>query len=243
MRLPFWTALDSESDPNMDIETRLAILEQLYQIYESFSRVHKVACGKGCALCCTRNVTLTTLEGYYIVKHLGPVGQAEVYTRLRQQASQKRLEPSLTINAMAEFCAKGLPLPDEPNDPHWGPCPILAGELCPLYPARPFGCRAMISERNCHDTGYADMPPLLLSASNVILQTIEHVDADGFSGNFTDVLLFLAEPENLRAYVQGQPGLPGEGLLANRPLTVLMLAPEHRTAIQPLIRAIQGLQG
>jgi Fe-S-cluster containining protein len=228
---------------NMNLENRLAVLEQLYQVYEKFIGVHEVACGKGCSLCCTRNVTLTTLEGYYIVKHLGPDGQAAVFHGLRKYAARDRLRPRLTINAMAECCARGLDVADEPGDPGWGSCPVLDGDLCPLYRIRPFGCRAMISRQNCHDTGYADMPDLVLTANNVMLQTIEHIDAKGFSGNFTDVLLFLAESQNRRAYAAGQLGPPGEGLLANRPLTVLMIPPEHRAAIRPLIRAIQALRG
>jgi hypothetical protein len=243
LHLPFWIGPDREGGINMNLKNGLAVLEQLYQIYENFFGAQKMACGKGCSLCCTRNVTLTTLEGYYIVKHLGPVGQAAVFHGLRKYAALERLRPKLTINAMAECCSQGLDAPDEPSDPGWGSCPALAGDLCPLYRARPFACRAMISRQSCHDTGYADMPDLVLTASNIILQTIEHIDAKGFSGNFTDVLLFLAESENRKAYALGQLGTPGEGLLANRPLTVLMVPPEHRKAIQPLIQAIQALRG
>ena len=115
---------------NMNVETRLAVLGQLYHIYEQFIGAEKVACRKGCALCCTRNVTLTTLEGYYIVKHLGPQGQAEVFQALRQQAAGPRLRPGLTINGMAACCARGGEIDDESGDP----APFMLQDLLAVGP-------------------------------------------------------------------------------------------------------------
>lgn len=47
----------------MNIDKKRVVLEQIYEIYDNFSKGFDVACKKYCANCCTRNVTMTTLEG------------------------------------------------------------------------------------------------------------------------------------------------------------------------------------
>jgi hypothetical protein len=47
----------------------------MYAIYEDFMEKEKFACQKYCAHCCTRNVTITTLEGYNIPKRATPATQ------------------------------------------------------------------------------------------------------------------------------------------------------------------------
>ena len=54
----------------MDISTKLAVLRQIYRIYDEFSRNQRIACERYCAQCCTAHVTMTTLEGYMIVEYL-----------------------------------------------------------------------------------------------------------------------------------------------------------------------------
>ena len=50
----------------MNLAKKLVVLEQIYEIYDNFAKGLDVACKKYCANCCTRNVTMTTLEGYKI---------------------------------------------------------------------------------------------------------------------------------------------------------------------------------
>lgn len=52
----------------MEINTKLAVLDQIYKVYDDFIGKLELACQKHCAHCCTFNVTLATLEGYRIVK-------------------------------------------------------------------------------------------------------------------------------------------------------------------------------
>jgi hypothetical protein len=61
----------------MDIKTKLAVLTILYSIYEDFVSSFTLACEKHCALCCTRGVTLTTIEGYMILDHLVSKGKSD----------------------------------------------------------------------------------------------------------------------------------------------------------------------
>ncbi|MBW1709950.1 MAG: hypothetical protein JRJ73_08730, partial [Deltaproteobacteria bacterium] len=48
----------------MDLNLKIAVLDQICRIYDEFVAKLDIACEKYCADCCTRNVTMTTLEGY-----------------------------------------------------------------------------------------------------------------------------------------------------------------------------------
>ena len=225
----------------MDLDLRLKLLEQLYAIYGDFIRQQPLACTKGCSQCCTCNLTVTTLEGEYLRRKLHVEQHSDVLLHLLAVADRPRYRPSVTLNRLADMCVRGEDPPEEENDPDWGACPMLKKDICPLYAARPFGCRCMVSRKDCRKTGYAEVDPLVLTINDIFLQHIEHIDAKGYSGNFTDILLFLDRPEAAASYQQGQLGSPPEGLLANQPLFTLMIPPEHREAVAPVLKAIRGI--
>jgi Fe-S-cluster containining protein len=202
----------------------------------------KFACQKYCAHCCTRNVTITTLEGYNILKHLDTATQTELMKKIQRQAEKKHFIPKVTINRMADLCAKDQELPEEENNENWGECPVLDEKLCPVYLQRPFACRCMLSIQNCATNGFADVPSWVISVNNVMLQYIEHIDAQGFSGNFTDIMLFLNDPQNYQPYENDRLTDPPQTLLANQPVYVLMVPPEDRTRIEPLMHAIRNIR-
>lgn len=54
----------------MHLNLKLSALDQIYEIYDNFISGLEVACKRGCAHCCTTRVTLTTIEGYYIINQL-----------------------------------------------------------------------------------------------------------------------------------------------------------------------------
>lgn len=226
----------------MDLNLRLELLDQLYAIYGDFIRQQPLACTKGCSQCCTCNLTVTTLEGEYLRRRLSPQQHGEVMQRLASVADRPRYRPSVTLNRLADICARGEDPPEEENDPDWGACPLLTDDLCPLYDLRPFGCRCMVSRHDCRKTGYAEIDPLVLTVGDLFLQHIEHIDAKGYSGNFSDILLFLHQPAAAAGYQQGQLGAPPEGLLANQPLFTLMIPPEHREAVAPVLTAIRAIK-
>ncbi len=225
----------------MDVEIRLAVLDRIYAIYDDFAGELDVACRKYCALCCTCNVTLTTLEGYQIAKDLIATGQSHLLEKMQAESGRKRFQPAVTINALAEDCMQGKEPPEETSDPAWGPCPLLKDAECPFYRVRPFGCRCMLSKQNCQETGFAEMDSLVLTVNNVFLQYIEHIDARGFSGNLTDVLAFMASIENRRQYKTNHlPNTPAN-LITNRPIKVLMIPPEHRPEIKPILNSLNSI--
>jgi hypothetical protein len=211
-------------------------------IYDRFVGEFDLTCKKYCAHCCTANVTMTTLEGYRIVSHLHATGEAEILETIAGQPNPERFIPRVSINRMADICANDGDPPEEQLNPEAGPCSILTDDACPLYPVRPFGCRCMVSARNCGETGFADMDPFILTVNDVFLQHLEHIDAQGYTGNFSDVMQYLATAGNRDNYAAGRIGPAPAGLVANQPVFVLMIPPEHRQRIQPLLEQIRAIQ-
>ena len=86
------------------------------------------------------------------------------------------------------------------------------------------------------------MDPFMLTVNDVFLQHLEHIDAQGYTGNFSDVMQFLSSDDNRQNYAAGQLGRPPAGLVANQPVFVLMIPPEHRERIQPILKQIRSIQ-
>ncbi len=226
----------------MDLNAKLTILERMVDIYDRFVGEFDLACEKYCAHCCTANVTMTTLEGYRIFNHLEKTGEMRHLETIAQKAHPDRFTPRVSINRLADICARDSDPPEEHIDPAAGPCPVLADNACSLYPVRPFGCRCMVSVRNCGETGFADMDPFILTVNDVFLQHLEHIDAQGYTGNFADVMQFLDSDKNRQNYAAGRLNAAPDGLVANQPVFVLMIPPEHRERIQPVLTQIRSIQ-
>lgn len=219
---------------------QLAVLDRLYEIYDRFIGRFPVACQKFCARCCTCNVSLTTLEARKIVQALDFDSQRDFLHLLKKQMTGPRFLPKITTNRLADICLAGEDPPEEASDPSWGPCPLLTDNACPIYDARPFACRCMVSRNQCADAGAADMEDLILTVNHVFLQYIEHVDKNGLSGNLSDVLARCIAQES------GDSGLTSgplqNTLIANAPLKALLIPPEHREKIAPILDAIRAIQ-
>lgn len=225
----------------MDVEKRLKLLEKIYRIHDAYASNTQTACQKGCAACCTCNVTATTMEVLLIYHHLASPDRMEWLEAKVSPAPPGRFQPKVTINQMVSMCARGEELPEETNNPMAGGCPLLENDLCAIYPKRPFGCRAMLSSSDCSLHGEAQMPSLMLSINNVIMQYLEAIDQPGGSGNFIDVLRFFTDTANRRSYTHGKAVLPSKGLLINRSFPVLMVPPEHRTSIGSLVQSLKAV--
>jgi Fe-S-cluster containining protein len=222
----------------MEIDRKLKALGRIYAVYDEFVRTQETACRMHCARCCTTRVTLTTLEAYHIIQTL-PAGEAQkLFARIRAASGLRRFRPRVTTNELAELCAADAeqPLEEEFTDEK---CPLLAGELCAIYAVRPFNCRCFISRVNCAEGGYADVDECSLAVNTLFLQTIEHLDADGCSGNLLDL---LADEGKRQSCVGGTLPCAGNGLIANRPLKVLMIPPEHRAKIEPIMRKLREIR-
>ncbi len=226
----------------MDLNSKLGILDQIYRVYDEFVAGLHTACKKYCAGCCTRNVTLTTLEGYFIATHMISYGKSSLFENIERAIPERRFQPKTTTNRLADLCMKGEDPPEEKHENLSESCPLLKDNLCPIYPVRPFGCRCLVSKQDCRKQGYAEIDPFILSVNNLFLQFIEHVDFQGFSGNLIDVLKFMASKNNRRSYKRNTLNNPDTGLIPNLKITVLMIPPEHRVEIKPILNALQNIK-
>ena len=225
----------------MDIRAKLAALKNIYRIYDEFAASLELACKKHCAPCCTTSVTVTTIEGYTIIQQLTSDKDRDWMVGIRQATKLPHFQPAITTNQLARMCAQGIEPPEE-KQPERNPCPFLSQNECPVYAVRPFGCRCLLSRHDCGTYGYAKIDDFVLSVNTVVLQIIEHLDADGCTGNMLDVLAVMAEQGNRQAYQQGKLNCVSTGLIANQPLKVLMIPPQHRTRMEPILQSLRKIR-
>ncbi|MGD8521734.1 MAG: YkgJ family cysteine cluster protein [Desulfobacterales bacterium] len=226
----------------MNIAAKLTILDQIYSIYEEFANTLELACKKQCSFCCTTNVLLTTLEGYKIIDTLISNDKFDAIKKIITAPATARYRPELTTNQIAKMCADGRQLPEEVGTQNWEECFFLIDNECPIYELRPFGCRCLVSRHNCGEKGYAEVDDFVISVNTVILQTIEHADVQGCTGNLVDVLGVLSSENNQEAYRSNALTCQKSGLIPNYPLTVLMIPPEHRTRMEPILQKLRQLK-
>ena len=225
----------------MDITSKLTILDQIYAVYDRFAASLDLACKRYCDHCCTAGVTLTTLEGYKIINEWKATTTPEVIQKIQAASELSRFRPQLTINHLAQLCAEGLDPPEEPKNEDLPVCPLLSNHECSIYELRPYGCRCLVSRHNCGQRGYAEIDDFVLSVNTVFLQTIEHVDAGGCTGNLVDVLQAMSNEENREAYGKCALHCSANRLVPNRPLKVLMTPPEHRPKMEPILQELRQI--
>ena len=207
------------------------LLAEIYQLHEQYTREQETACRPGCAVCCTCNVTMTSLEYAFMVRGMDAGEQKSLRESIMQNRSEKRFQPVYTINKMATLCLEGKDLPEEENDPAWGRCPLLREEMCTVYETRPLGCRMLLSEIRCRQMGYARMSPFIVTLNNLFMQVVEHLDARGTSGNLTDMILWQTDPQGKDAGMAVRPF----HILNNVRAPVFMVPPEHQERVRPLM--------
>jgi Fe-S-cluster containining protein len=223
-----------------DTPQKLKALQAIYRIHGRLMDSFDLACRMGCSTCCTRNVALTSLEAYHLTSQLGDNGRKEALVRIHAHSSKQRLIPAITINTMATRCMNGEDLPEEHSDPAWGPCPLLEDGLCTIYPIRPFACRSMASQKDCSRSGMADMSDFMMTVNNVFMQYLEHLDQGGIYANLSDLLPLMALEEIRGTFLEtGRLKPPSSSFLENRPVAILMVPPEHRQRITPILEELQ----
>jgi Fe-S-cluster containining protein len=225
----------------MNLEQRLNILKKIYGLYNDASKHLDVACKKNCAACCTPNVTMTTLEGYLIAGHMISNDQAELFENIQANISENRFKPEITTNRLADLCMKGDDPPEEEKKYSNKSCPLLKDNLCLIYEVRPLGCRCFMSKHDCSKAGYAEVDPFVMTLNTLFMQFVEHIDSMGFTGNFADVLLLMASDENRGKYKMNTLNNSGVELVPNLEINVLMVPPEHRLKVKPLIDALLSM--
>ena len=165
------------------------ILEIIFDRFDNWSTQFGFACDKGCAVCCTTDVSITALEGELILDHIVTNHSPRWLT---DKLDVPPVHRSLlqTTNDYAEACLEGRQPEEEKR--RGGICPFLQDVWCSIYPARPFSCRCFASTVCCRREGSALLPAEYLSAATAVSQIIEHVGQFGLWGTMIDVLTLQA---------------------------------------------------
>lgn len=227
----------------MLLDEQIDALARIYHVLDDTLDSKALACHRGCSSCCTRNVTMTTLEGYRIITLLNQTKEMGLLERLSASAGESPFLPEFTINDLARRCAENDAISEKNQPSNREVCPLLLDDTCTIYAARPLACRTMVSTRDCRMTGYARMDSFMLSVSNVFLQFAEHIDPNGLTGNLADVLLYLSNAEKRHPYETGAVIAGASNLLPNHSLTVLMVPPEHRRQMTLILKMLNPAIG
>jgi hypothetical protein len=224
------------------LKRKLAALKEVYNVFSRITAGQDVACTAKCSQCCTADVTLTTLEAYQLFKNMERPGTNALQRRLKAAGDPDRFRPLVTTNQLADICAAGGDPPMEERAREATRCPLLAEDLCTLYDMRPFHCRCMVSRKACEETGSAEMDAYTLALNTVFLQVIEHLDRPGCTGNLLDLLPLVQSEPFREAYENGRCDCSKNDLIANQPLKVLMLPPEYKDRLAPVISSLQSIR-
>jgi len=210
-------------------ENGFKILETIYALHAKVLEPMDLACRAGCDVCCTRNVSVTSLEADLISNHLKKADRPDLEESLAVAKNLPRFKPLVTTNGLAHLCRRGEEPPEETIDPDWRPCPLLVEHRCSIYAVRPFACRCMVSKSECLKGGQAEIDDYLLALNTVFMQFIEHADADGHTGNLIDMLV----PET--------DGAARDNCIPNHPIEMILLPPEHQSRGQEIITKLSAL--
>ena len=213
-------------------------LNHIYKLYDTVSKDLALACRRGCATCCTQNVTMTTLEGHRIVQLLDHKDQYALREIIPDATHPEGYRPQITTNEFALFCFKGEDPPEEANVYTGTACRFLSDNECTIYDARPFGCRCFFSTQSCEKEACAIMDPFLITVNTVFLQFIEHVDAEGLFGNLNDVLAFLTSTDPHKFSTNA---IHWHGLAQNKPIHCLLIPPEHKERMKPILVCLKKI--
>jgi len=206
----------------------------IYKTFDAYVDNHYfVACQRGCALCCTQHVTLTTIEAYPIFERLKQVGGGFDSDCFRT-ADMSSFRPQYTINDLANACLNHQDPPEEEPGPVLQGCSLLENGLCAVYDLRPFVCRAFLSLQSCQLNGQAEVPSGLASVIGACQQLIEHLDVGGHFGNLADILALLNTGNNVAKYAQDKP-VRNDEIPMNRSLPGFLVPPEDKREVNPFL--------
>lgn len=221
------------------------ILLTIFDVYEEWTNNKEFACEKGCAACCTQNVTMTAVEGELLLRHIREHELEKWLTsRLQNRNGGETREPAMTHNAFARNCLQGVET-DMNGPPTQQKACLFLEEVnsCKVYEARPFGCRCFFSLEDCRISGTAKQPEELLGINTVTMQIIEHLGQKEFWGNIYDILLALCgltENKDLARlfHDKDQFATANTRLLKAEPLPGFLIMPEEQENVGRYLEAL-----
>ncbi len=224
-----------------DVKEKQDLLFYVYRVFDAFTEARtRMACERGCSFCCTRNVTLTTLEARPVLSELKKSGNLQLLNQ-QELLEGNLFRPEYTINDLALAFSSGKEPPEENTVRGEGFCPLLEKGQCLVYDFRPFACRSFFSLEKCRPEKGALVASSLIAVITVGQQIIEHIDSGGFFGNLTEILLWLRDETEDGGSRSGS-GLDLNDFPLNKKLPGLVIQPEEAEEIQPFLsRLFNGL--
>ncbi|WP_457578053.1 YkgJ family cysteine cluster protein [Desulfomarina sp.] len=216
------------------------ILKTIYDIFAVWSRDFDIACCPGCSACCTRNVTMTAVEGELILRYIREKKLEHQFAE-RLQSARPPKRPKMTTNDFARACLQkktydfAEPSPEEK-------CPFLEDNLCIIYQVRPFACRMMISRHRCGEGHAALLSDDYLAAATAVMQIIEHLGQKEYWGNMLDILPALCDISEHHAIASCLDKVmmmeARMGTLTAKPLPGFLFTEKEEHTVAPLLQTI-----
>jgi Fe-S-cluster containining protein len=224
------------------------VLHKMYQIFEQWSNrqpLLSLACKKGCAVCCTQNVTVTAIEAEDILRYIQSNDKCDWFaarlSATRGQSGTHYKAATVTTNDFARACLESRDIDPELQS-STAVCPFLEQNLCSIYPARPFSCRLFLSQKTCLAGQAAVVPNYYLEASTAVSQLIEHLGQKEYWGNMLDVLPALLDISEFRDIAEkcSQTIIIQSRMrtLSAQPLPGFLLSEEGEPMVRPLLEEI-----
>ncbi len=224
-----------------DLKKQLThMIREEYQDWFTAQNV-SMKCTKGCATCCSVNVKTTSIEGQIIYDNIKEFGKEQWFAGLLNNV-QTGETLKQTTNGFAASCLAGqVDAGDE--KPGTGSCLFLMENTCSIYAVRPFSCRCFVSTVFCQTQSTAEVDQLILTASTVVMQLLEHVAQREYWGNLQDVLLALSD---LPGYKKVKQGLASRSLetqarsrlLSGQPVPGFLLDDKEYEPVMELLGSI-----
>jgi Fe-S-cluster containining protein len=213
------------------------ILQNIFDCFADWSKQFTIACDRGCALCCTQDVTMTAVEGELILDFI----RSRSMQPWLEQILNGRLPDvhlSRTTNQYAQACLNGIEV-EIGSGRFDAVCPFLHNDLCRIYPVRPFSCRCFASTQICRKGASASLPPEYLSAATAVSQIIEHLSQFDHWGNMLHVLYLQVCDASARVLEDGANlEAARSGCLRAQPLPGFLISEEETDHVFPLVESI-----
>lgn len=216
-----------------------AIFQTILGEFTRWAEDKTFVCAKGCAKCCTTNVTLTHLEATRILDHILKNNLCDWFERNILSVEHCVTKPDKTTNEYIASCltrnasAQSVPA-------NSAPCPFLQNDICSIYPVRPFVCLFFASEESCQKKGSALVPDHYLTGATVVMQLIEHLNQFKPWGNMLDMLTALSQlpPYAERFHPQDHAESCHKRLLSAQPIPGFLIPEEDQSEVSPLLESI-----
>jgi Fe-S-cluster containining protein len=208
---------------------KIHLLEKIYRFYDGLTRsLSPWKCKSGCSDCCTPLAILTSLEAAYLWERNGDI------LAKRIDAFGELILPALayTTNEQADLSLAETDFVQEAQEKTMRRCPLLDNDRCSCYEVRPLMCRMMLSSVDCASTGCAEFSSELLSLNTALLQIVEDLDKEGWSGYLVHLAPHFQDPLFASAYAAGKPVLEDNRLPRNRRNPGLLVPPEHQIQVR-----------